>query len=157
MQFNRRLAVLMLVVVAASVSNQAQAPSSAASVRKLSATLRGSGCSAGGVETGDAAKGPSIIVEKWDPGCVIPWHWHTPNEHLMMVSGTFLLEIQGGQPVQLNAGDFALIPSHHVMQVTCVGTDPCVNFLYTDAPADIHFVDETGKEISAAPHVVKQK
>jgi hypothetical protein len=21
-------------------------------------------------------------------GCVVPWHWHTPTEHMMIVSGT---------------------------------------------------------------------
>lgn len=130
------------------ITSQTPASPPAADIRKLSTTLRGSGCSAAGIEKGDAAKGPSIIVEKFEPGCAIPWHWHTPNEHLMMVSGTFLLEIHGEQPVELNAGDFALILSRHVMQVTCVGTVPCVNFLYTDAPADMHFVDETGAEIS---------
>ncbi len=105
-------------------------------------------CSAVGIETGDPAKGPSIIVEKFEPGCVIPWHWHTPNEHVMMVSGTFLFEIRGERPVQVNAGDFVRIPSRHVSQTTCVGTVPCINFLYSDGPLDIHFVDETGAEIS---------
>ena len=155
MRFNRRAAVLMLVAAAASVSNHAQAPSPTAGVHKLSTTLRGSGCSAVGVETGDAAKGPSIIVEKWDPGCQIPWHWHTPNEHVMMVSGTFSFEIKGEKPIDVQAGDFVLIPSHQVSQTKCVGPQPCIDFLYTDAPFDVHFVDETGKEISAAPHVIK--
>jgi hypothetical protein len=31
--------------------------------------------------------------------------------------------------------------------LTCLGPGPCINFLYTDAPADMHFVDETGAEI----------
>ena len=30
----------------------------------------------------------------------------------------------------------------------CVGPESCINFLYADAPADIHHVDETGAEIS---------
>ncbi len=144
-----RCAAVLVFVGLASISSQTQAPPAAADIRKLSTTLRGSGCSAAGIESGDPVKGPSIIVEKFEAGCVIPWHWHTPNEHLMVVGGTFLVEIRSEQPVHLSGGDFARIPSHHVMQVTCVGTDPCVNFLYTDAPADIHFVDESGAEISS--------
>src|SRR5215470_4223890 len=132
-------ALLPLVLV----GTQAQAPlPQAPAVHKLATTLRGSDCSAAGIETGDPRHGPSIIVEKFAPGCAIPWHWHTPNEHVMMVSGTFHFEIRGEKPVEVNAGDFVLIPSRHVSQTTCVGPDSCVNFLYTDAPADMHFVDK---------------
>jgi quercetin dioxygenase-like cupin family protein len=156
MRFNRRVAISMLVAAAVSVSNHAQAPSPAAGVHKLSTTLQGKvGCPAEGVETGDAAKGPSIIVEKWPPGCTIPWHWHTPNEHVMMVTGTLNFEMKGEKSTQVKAGDFVLIPSHHISQATCTGPQSCIDFLYTDAPFDVHFVDETGKEISAAPHVIK--
>lgn len=141
-------AVLAFVAVT-SISSHTQAPLPAATIRTLAATLRGSGClSTNGIETGDPAKTWSIAVEKFPPGCAIPWHWHTPNEHVMMVSGTFNFEIQGEKPVRVNAGDFVLIPSHRASQTTCVGPDPCINFLYTDAPMDIHFVDDTGAEIS---------
>src|SRR5215469_2454300 len=139
----------LLLLIGMSLSAPAEAPlPQAAEVHKLGATLRGSDCSAAGIETGDPRQGPSIIVEKFAPGCGIPWHWHTPNEHVMMVSGTFHFEIRGEKPVEVNAGDFVLIPSHHVSQTTCVGPDSCVNFLYTDAPADMHFVDKSGAEIS---------
>ena len=141
--------IVLALLTAVSLGTPAQAPlAQAPGVHKLATTLRGSGCSAAGIKTGDPTKGSSIIVEEFAPSCAIPWHWHTPNEHVMMVSGTFLFEIQGEKSVQVNAGDFVLIPSHHISQTTCLGPDPCINFLYTDAPADMHFVDETGAEIS---------
>ena len=121
----------------------------AAGVHKLAATLRGNPSYSAGIESGDPRQGPSIIVEKFAPGGAVPWHWHTPNEHVMMVQGTFLFEIKGDKPTEINAGDFVLIPSHHLSQTTCVGSEPCINFLFTDAPADIHFVDERGVEISS--------
>ena len=136
------------LLAAATISGRPQAPQPTPTIRSLAATLRGSGCSVNGIETGDPAKTSSIAVEKFAPGCAIPWHWHTPNEHVMMVSGTFAFEIKGEGPVQVKAGDFVLIPSHRISQTTCVGTDPCINFLYTDAPMDIHFVDDMGAEIS---------
>ncbi len=37
-------------------------------------------CSPGSVLSGDPAKGPSIIFAKTPSGCMVPWHWHTPNE-----------------------------------------------------------------------------
>src|SRR5215471_19593760 len=126
MRLKRCVAVLAFVGVA-SMSSEAQAPPPAATIRSLAATLRGSGCTVNGIETGDPAKTPTIAVEKFAPGCAIPWHWHTPNEHVMMVSGTFALEIQGEKAVQVHAGDFVLIPSHRISQTTCVGPDPCIN------------------------------
>lgn len=141
---------VVALLTAALVSPRAQAPSpQTPAVHKLAATLRDSGCSVAGIESGDPTKGPSIIVEKFAPGYAIPWHWHTPNEHVMMVSGIFRFEIQNEASVQIDPGDFVLIPSHHASQTPCLGPDPCVDFLYTDAAADIHFVDETGAEISS--------
>lgn len=43
-------------------------------------------CASGSVQNGDPTKGPSFILAKTAAGCSIPWHWHTPNEHVMMVS-----------------------------------------------------------------------
>jgi quercetin dioxygenase-like cupin family protein len=141
--------VVLALLTAVYVATPAQEPlPRAPGVHKLAATLRGSGCSAAGIETGDPTKDPSIIVEKFAPGCAIPWHWHTPNEHVMMVSGTFRFEIQGEKSVEVNSGDFVFIPSHHISQTTCLVPDPCIDFLYTDAAADMHFVDEAGAEIS---------
>ena len=148
MRFNTFGAVLAFVV-AVSTTSGTQTPPPAATIRPLAATLRGSGCLVNGIDTGDPAKTSSIAVEKYAPGCAIPWHWHTPNEHVMMVSGTFNFEIRGEKPVRVHAGDFVLIPSRRVSQTTCVGPEPCINFLYTDAPMDIHFVDDTGAEISS--------
>lgn len=102
-------------------------------------------CSTGSVQSGDPAKGPSIILAKVAAGCSIPWHWHTPNENLMMVSGVARLEMKDGKPLTLRAGGFALMPSRHVHQFRC--TNSCVLYVYSDAAFDIHYVDGQGKEI----------
>src|SRR5947208_11992606 len=108
-------AVLLVFLAAITISGHPQAPP-AATIGSLASTLHGGGCSANGIETGDPAKTSSIAVEKFSPGCAIPWHWHTPNEHVMMVSGTFAFEIQGDKPVEVKAGDFVYIPSHRISQ-----------------------------------------
>ena len=148
MRIIKTAGAVFALVAALTTKGHTQAPSPAPTIRILAETLRGSGCEVNGLEAGDPAKPGSIFVEKFAPGCPIPWHWHTPNEHVMMVGGTFNFEIKGEKPVQIHAGDFVLIPSRHVSQTTCVGPEPCVNFLYTDAPMDIHFVDDAGAEIS---------
>lgn len=103
-------------------------------------------CSTGSVQSGDPTKGPSIILGKVADGCVFPWHWHTPNEHLMMVAGVGRAEMRDGQSVTLRAGGFALMPSRHVHRFTC--TKSCILYIYSDAAFDIHYVDDKDQEIS---------
>ena len=76
-------------------------------------------CSQGAVVSGDPSKGPSFIYAKMKPGCVFPWHWHTPTETLMFVSGEGRAEMKDGKPVMLRAGAFAVMPSKHVHRLTC--------------------------------------
>lgn len=104
-------------------------------------------CAPVSVQSGNPAKGPSIILIKVAADCSIPWHWHTPNEHVMMVSGV-RMDIKGGESLILQAGGFAMMPSHHVHQFRAI--QPCVFFLYSDKSFDIHYVDGQGKEISPA-------
>jgi quercetin dioxygenase-like cupin family protein len=104
-------------------------------------------CAPGAVLSGDPAKGPSIIIGKLTPGCTVPWHYHTPNEHLMMISGIARVEVKDGEPITLRAGGFALMPSRRVHQFRC--TTACALFVHSDAAYDIHYVDAQGNEIPA--------
>ncbi len=105
-------------------------------------------CATGVVERGDPGNGPSVIFAKFESGCAVPWHWHTPNEQLMVVGGILQLHVKGEQkPVLLSRGDYGFMPSHHVHQARCLSSSPCQFFLSADATFDIHYVDEAGKEI----------
>ncbi len=114
-------------------------------------------CTPGSVQSGDPTKGPSIILAKVAAGCSIPWHWHTPNEHLMLVSGVARVEMKDGKPFTLRAGGFAMMPSRHVHQFRC--EQACLLYIYSDAALDIHYVDGQGNEItpSEALKAVKEK
>jgi len=105
-------------------------------------------CTKGSVVSGNPAQGPSVILAKATSGCVIPWHWHTPNEHVMIVSGLARFQMKDGKPVTLNGGGFALMPSHHQHEFRCLRT--CVLYIYSDAAFDIHYVDQQGNEIKPA-------
>src|ERR1051326_4702528 len=59
------------------------------------------------VESGDPSKSPSVIVFKGTAGCLIPWHWHTPAEHVMIVSGSAKVEMKGGNSATLGPGGYA--------------------------------------------------
>jgi len=97
------------------------------------------------VESGDPAKGASVIVFKATAGCTIPWHWHTPVEQVMIVSGSAKVEMKGGSTAVLGPGGFAMMPGKHVHQFTC--PTACTAFVASDLAFDIHYVDAAGKEI----------
>ena len=105
-------------------------------------------CATASVTNGDPTKGASFILAKGTPGCIFPWHWHTPNEHLMMVSGAASLQMKDGKAVTLRPGAFALMPSHHVHQFKCLSA--CTLYVYSDTAFDMHYVDKQGNEISPA-------
>ena len=112
-------------------------------------------CMTGAVESGDPTKGASIILGKGEKGCVIPWHWHTPIESVMMVSGSARMEMKDGSAANLKAGGFAEMPSHHVHQFTC--TSACVLFIHSDGAFDMHYVDGQGKDLTPDEALKKVK
>lgn len=42
-------------------------------------------CLSSAVESGDPSKGPSTIILKAPANCVIPWHYHTAEEQLIVI------------------------------------------------------------------------
>lgn len=103
-------------------------------------------CTPGSVQSGNPAQGPSIILAKADTGCTVPWHWHSPNEHLMMVQGVARLDTKNGKPLTLRAGGYAMLPAKHVHRFVC--TSSCVFYVHSDGAFDIHYVNDHGNEIS---------
>jgi quercetin dioxygenase-like cupin family protein len=113
-------------------------------------------CSTLAVESGDPSKGASVILLKGPAGCVIPWHWHTPTEQVMIVSGSAKVEMKdSGQTSSLGPGGYAMMPSKHVHQFTC--TSACAAFVSSDAAFDIHYVDAKGSEIPPEAALSKKK
>jgi quercetin dioxygenase-like cupin family protein len=100
------------------------------------------------VEKGDPNTGPSVILARFAPGCVAPFHWHTPSETAMIVSGSLEAQMKDDKAFVGHHGDFVYFPSRHVHRATCLGAVPCLVFLTSDAAFDIHWVDAQGKEIS---------
>lgn len=108
------------------------------------------------VQSGDPATGPSILLFKGKAGCRIPWHWHTPTENVMLVSGTAKIEMKdSGKAATLGAGGFATTQSKHVHQFQC--KTACVGFVSSDAAFDIHYVDSAGNEITPEVALAKHK
>jgi quercetin dioxygenase-like cupin family protein len=114
---------------------------------KFGPILNAPECFTVAVERGDPTKGPSVILAKFDPGCVAPWHWHTPSETAMVVSGALETQMKGDKTLVVHHGDFLYLPSHHVHRATCLSSSPCLVFLTSDATFDVHWIDAGGQEI----------
>jgi len=99
-------------------------------------------------EHGDPLTGPSHIISRMTPGCVIPWHWHSPNEYMLIVSGAFENQPRGESAFVMYSGDYAYLPSHHQHRGMCRGPESCIGYLYSDAASDVHWIDEQGQDIS---------
>lgn len=144
-------AVILLGLGAAAVAS-AQTPPPAGHVARNAAEmtfgpLPGTPtCASRAVASGDPAKGPSFFAARLAAGCMFPWHWHTPNEHLVIVSGTAIAEMKDGKAVTLTAGGFAVMPSKHVHRLSC--TTACSLYVYSDTAFDMHYVDAAGREIA---------
>jgi quercetin dioxygenase-like cupin family protein len=104
-------------------------------------------CATAAILRGDPRSGPAWVMLKLDSGCKVPWHWHTANETLVVISGRGSLAMKDAPALRFAPGAYASLPSHHAHQATCSRT--CVLFSGADAAFDIHYVDAKGEEISA--------
>jgi quercetin dioxygenase-like cupin family protein len=104
-------------------------------------------CATGAIVRGNPRNGPAWVYLKLASGCRVPWHWHTANEDMVVISGQGTIEMVGGKPLQFVPGAFAALPSRHTHRATCKRT--CLLFSIADAPFDIHYVDASGNEIPA--------
>jgi quercetin dioxygenase-like cupin family protein len=97
---------------------------------------------------GNMATGPSTLMVRMESGCMVPNHWHTPSEELVVLQGAPLAQMQGERPVMLQVGSYSQLPSGHIHRFRCTSTEDCLIFLVADAAFDIFFVDERGEIIT---------
>ena len=102
-------------------------------------------CASGATLRGNPRSGPSWVLLKLASGCRVPWHWHTPTEQVMIVSGSARFEMKDHGATVIGPGGYAMMPSKHIHQFTC--TAACTGFVTSDAAFDIHYVDASGNEI----------
>jgi mannose-6-phosphate isomerase-like protein (cupin superfamily) len=94
-------------------------------------------CLSSALEAGDAKTGPSTWVLRAPNGCVVPWHTHTAEEQLIIVSGSIVAEMLDHAPTQLGPGGFAMMGSHMPHQFTCRSKSGCLMFITFDGAYDI--------------------
>ena len=95
-------------------------------------------CLSSAVETGDPASGLDVDL-KASAGCVVPWHFHTAEEQLIIVSGTVLAEMIHHPSARLGPGGFAVMGGRMPHQFTCQSKSACLMFVTFDRAYDIYW------------------
>ena len=118
MLFARFLGVLLFVFAIFAITSQlllAQQPDKPLYVASITSKFTNfpgvPQCMMGAAQEGDPSKGNAVLLLKAQTGCMVPWHWHTPSEQLMMVSGRAKAEMKDAGPVILRAGDYLNLTS----------------------------------------------
>jgi quercetin dioxygenase-like cupin family protein len=93
-------------------------------------------------ESGDPNTGPSTQLLDFPKDCVVPWHYHTAEEQLMVVQGRVLTEMEAAAPVILGPGGFGLMPSKQRHRFSCKSQNGCRAFVSFDRTYDIFWVKD---------------
>ena len=96
-------------------------------------------CLLSGIEAGDPTTGRSTLILKASAGCVVPWHFHTAEEQLIVISGAVLAEMTDHQPTRLGPGGFAIMGGHMAHQFTCQSKFACLMIVTFDRAYDIYW------------------
>src|SRR5437763_3794435 len=83
-------------------------------------------CLLSAVEAGDPTASRSTLILKASFGCVVPWHYHTAEEQLIVISGAVLAEMADQQPSWLGPGGFAVMECRMPHQFTCQSQVACL-------------------------------
>ncbi len=69
-------------------------------------------------------------------GAVIPEHWHTSAERMVLVSGDFRVTYQGQEPAVLKSGTYAYGPAKLPHRAMCGNSGPCILFIAFESAVD---------------------
>lgn len=89
------------------------------------------------LENGDLKTGPTTAVMKATPKCVVPPHYHTAEEQLIIVKGYVSTGMEGMKDTVLGPGGFAMMPGKVPHWFTCTAKEECLIFVTFDRAYDI--------------------
>ena len=139
-------AALAILLAAVGVSIQGQSAARGVVTPLASANLVFDGepaCLKVARENGDPDIGPSTFLLEAPSGCVVPAHYHTAEEQLMVVRGDVLTGMDGMPETTMGPGGFAMMPSKAMHWFTCKSKDACLMFVTFDRMYDIVWEKQT--------------
>jgi quercetin dioxygenase-like cupin family protein len=136
-------ALFALVLFFGAMAGSAQAPSHGV-VRPLAGAKfeadESIKCLAGVLENGDPDAGASTFLLKATSKCVVPPHFHTAEEQLIVVSGEVSTGMEGMSDTVLTAGGFAMMPGKKAHWFSCVSKAECLMFVTFDRKYDVVWI-----------------
>lgn len=85
---------------------------------------------------GDPARNNADIFFKVPANSVIPRHWHTSAERMVLVSGELHVTYDGHKTAVLKPGTYAYGPAKLPHKAECKKAGPCVLFIAFVSPVD---------------------
>ncbi len=85
---------------------------------------------------GDPAKDNADVFFRVPANAVIPRHWHTSAERMVLVAGEMRVTYDGHETVVLKPGTYAYGPPKAPHKATCGDAGPCVLFIAFESPVD---------------------
>jgi quercetin dioxygenase-like cupin family protein len=130
----------LLIILAAVASSQGQTPHHGVVTPLANAKLASDGappCLKSALENGDPNTGASTFLLEAAPGCLVPAHYHTAEEQLLVVRGDVLTGMEGMSEQTLAPGGFAMMPGKVMHWFTCESKNSCLMFVTFDRTYDI--------------------
>ena len=87
---------------------------------------------------GDPAKPNADVFFRVPGKAVIPSHWHTSAERMVLVAGEMQVTYAGQAPSTLRPGTYAYGPAKLEHRATCSRASPCTLFIAFEGPVDAH-------------------
>lgn len=94
---------------------------------------------------GDTAKDNSDVFFKVPGKSIIPLHWHTSAERMILVAGELHVTYDGQKTAILKPGTYAYGPAKRPHDGFCASDDSCVLFIAFESPMDAVPVENKGK------------
>ncbi len=85
---------------------------------------------------GDPAKPNADVFLRLQPNTVIPEHWHTSAERIVLVAGELAVQYQKQAEAVLRPGMYAYGPAKLPHTASCRGSAPCVLFIAFESAVD---------------------
>jgi len=85
---------------------------------------------------GDPAKANADVFLKVPANSILPRHWHTSAERMVLVSGELRVTYDGQKTAVLKPGTYAYGPAKLPHKAECRKAGPCVLFIAFESPVD---------------------
>jgi quercetin dioxygenase-like cupin family protein len=85
---------------------------------------------------GDPAKANADVFLKVPANSILPRHWHTSAERMVLVSGELRVTYDGQKTAVLKPGTYAYGPAKLPHKAQCGKAGPCVLFIAFESPVD---------------------